>query len=520
MGMNQKPAPATIAAIDVGTNSVHMVIAKVSKTGFDVLASEKEVVRLGEGAEGMDHLTFPAIERGVNALRRMKQIADAHGAAISAVATSAVREAANRDEFLTAVRESVGIEVEVVSGAEEARLIYLGVSRSLDLRDDITMTIDIGGGSTEFCISNRGQIEFAQSIKLGAVRMTDAFMPGGVVTDASVRKLRSKVRSALAPLAHDVASIGFTRVVVSSGTSETLARIVASQRERVMPLHFNGFSFTNIELARAVALILNEREPHQRRSIPGMDPKRADIIAAGSIILDEITRSLKIRQLEYSDFALREGVLIDAAQRLHIMDAELSDAGYHSILRLAERCSVDLAHGEHVARLGIQLLRVIAQHYEVDISLERLVRAAGLLTRAGNAISYSRYHLHSYYIIRHADLVGFTDEEVEVIALAARYHRKGTPKASHAEFSKLSPDRQHDVELIAAILRVATGLDRSHDQSISEVTSAALVNGVLSIGVEVADGNTELVDLNISTAQSRVEMLEKYLGDSIELRLN
>ena len=517
--MSEKPTAVTIAAIDVGTNSVHMVIAKVSSTGFDVLASEKEVVRLGEGAEGMDHLTFPAIERGVNALRRMKQIADAHSAVIAAVATSAVREATNRDEFLTAVRESVGIEIEVVSGAEEARLIQLGVSRSLDLRNDVTLTIDIGGGSTEFCISNRGRIEFAQSVKMGAVRMTDAFMPGGVISDAAIRKLRSKVRSALAPLAHDIASIGFTRVVVSSGTSETMARIVASHREKVLPLNFNGFSFSNDELNRAVAVILNEREPQQRRAIAGMDPKRADIIAAGSIILDEIARALKIRQLEYSDFALREGVLVDAAQRLHIMDAELSDAGYHSALRLAERCSVDLAHGEHVAQLGIELLHSIAKHYEVDTSLERLVRAAGLLTRAGNAISYSRYHLHSYYIIRNADLVGFTDDEVEVIAQAARYHRKGTPKASHAAFSQLSLDRQHDVELIAAILRVATGLDRSHDQSISGVKSVVLRQGILTIAVQSASKNSELVELNLATAQSRVEMLGKYLGDTIELRL-
>ena len=516
--MNQQSSVVTIAAVDVGTNSVHMVIARVSKNGFDVLASEKEVVRLGEGANGMDHLTFPAIERGINALRRMKQIADAHGAVISAVATSAVREASNREEFLTAVRESVGIEIEVVSGAEEARLIHLGVSRSLDLRDDVSLTIDIGGGSTEYCIADRGQIQFAQSVKMGAVRMTDSYMPGGVATDTSVRKLRSKVRSAIAPLAHDISLIGFNRVIVSSGTSETLARIVAYQREKVAPLSFNGFTFTYEELSQAVALIVSEKEPQQRRSIEGMEPKRADIIAAGSIILEEIARALNIHRLEYSDFALREGVLIDAAQRLHIMDAELTDAGYHSALRLAERCSVDLAHGEHVGNLGVQILQSIAQHYEVDVSLQRLVRAAGLLTRAGNAVSYSRYHLHSYYIIRNADLVGFTDEEVEVIALAARYHRKGTPKLSHSEFAQLSEERQHDVELIAGILRLATGLDRSHDQSISHVKTTALRDGTLTIVVESGDARGELVELNISTSQSRSEMLEKYLGDVIDIR--
>lgn len=514
-----RPQTVTIAAIDVGTNSVHMVIARVSKIGFTVLASEKEVVRLGEGADGMDHLTFPAIERGVNALRRMKQIADAHSAVIAAVATSAVREASNKEEFLTAVRESVGIEIEVVSGAEEARLIQLGVSRSLNVSNDNTLTIDIGGGSTEFCISHQGNIEFAQSVKMGAVRMTDAFVPSGILTDTAIRKLRSKVRSALAPLAHDVLSIGFKRVIVSSGTSETLARIVASQRGKAIPQNFNGFTFSHDELNAAVANIVATKDPHLRRNIEGMDPKRADIIAAGVIILEEIVKALKIRQLEYSDYALREGVLIDAAQRLQVMDADPVDAGYHSALRLAERCSVDLQHGEHVGSLGSQLLHALSKHYEIDTSLDRLVRAAGVLTRAGNAISYSKYHIHSYYIIRNADIVGFTDDEVEVIAQSARYHRKGTPKLSHADFARLSPDRQHDVELIAALLRVATGLDRSHDQSISRVKSTSLRNGVLSIVVDAESVNSDLVELNVSTAQVRVEMLERYLGDKIEIHL-
>lgn len=517
--MSQIPEAVTIAAIDVGTNSVHMVIARAGKTGFDVLASEKEVVRLGEGAEGMDHLTFPAIERGVNALRRMKQIADAHSARIRAVATSAVREAANRDEFLTAVRESVGIDVEVISGAEEARLIQLGVSRSLNLGNDATLTIDIGGGSTEFCLAKNGEILFAQSVKMGAVRMTDAFVPGGLLTDVAVRKLRSKVRSALAPLAHDINAIGFERVIVSSGTSETLARIAATQRAGGSPQSFNGFSFTSSELAEVVRCILSEKDPQQRRNIEGMEPKRADIIAAGGVILDEIVRALKIRTLEYSDFALREGVLIDTAQRAHVMDGESVDAGYQSALRLAERCSVDIAHGEHVGNLGVQLLQSIASHYEVDTSLERLVRTAGLLTRAGNAISYSRYHIHSYYIIRNADVVGFTDEEIEVIAQAARYHRKGAPKSTQSDFARLSLERQHHVELIAAILRVATGLDRSHDQSIHRVKSTALRNSRLVVSVESSGSSTDHVDLNISTAQSRVELLEKYLGDTIEIRL-
>jgi exopolyphosphatase/guanosine-5'-triphosphate,3'-diphosphate pyrophosphatase len=507
----------TIAAIDVGTNSVHMVIARVGQSGFTVLAAEKEVVRLGEGAKGMDHLTFAAIERGVNAMRHMKRIADAHSAAVRAVATSAVREAENRDDFIDAVRQTVGINVEVISGSEEARLIHLGVSRSLNLTKDSVLTVDIGGGSTEFCLSVRGNLRFAQSLKMGAVRMTDSFLPDGMVTDGGVKKLRSKVQSALAPMAHDIARLGWDRIVLSSGTNETIARMVAAARGTDAPLTFNGYQFEAGELNSVVKTVLDHRTPGERIDLEGLDPKRADIIAAGAVILQEISRMLHATSFEYSEYALREGVLVDTAQRLGVMAADTVDAGQASAMRLAERCSVDIAHGSHVADLGARILKAVGRHYEVDPSLERLLRAAGLLARAGNAVAYSKYHLHSYYIIRNADLMGFTDDEINVIALAARYHRKGMPKTSHEEFGKLSKDRQHDVELIAGILRIASGLDRSHDQCVREMSSSSK-DGTFTLSVRHSCASGELTELNIFTAQSRVEMLEQYLGDRIIIK--
>ena len=507
----------TIAAIDVGTNSVHMVIARVGQSGFTVLASEKEVVRLGEGAKGMDHLTFSAIERGVNAMRHMKRIADAHSAKIRAVATSAVREAENRDDFIKAVRQTVGINVEVISGSEEARLIHLGVSRSLNLTKDSVLTVDIGGGSTEFCLSVRGNLRFAQSLKIGAVRMTDSFLPEGIVTDSGVKKLRSKVQSALAPLAHDLARLGWDRVVLSSGTNETIARMVAAGRDAEPPLTFNGYGFDSSELNSVVRTILEHRTPGERENLDGLDPKRTDIIAAGAVILQEIARMLRASSFEYSEYALREGVLVDTAQRLGVMASDTVDAGQASAQRLAERCSVDIEHGTHVAELGSRIMKAVGRHFEVDASLDRLLRAAGLLARVGNAVAYSKYHLHSYYIIRNADLMGFTDDEINVIALAARYHRKGMPKSSHDEFGKLTRDRQHDVELIAGILRIAAGLDRSHDQCVREVSST-WKDSLLTLTVRHACASGELTELNVFTAQSRVEMLEEYLGCRIVVK--
>ena len=509
-------SPDVVAAIDVGTNSVHMVVARIVRTGFDVISTEKEVVRLGAGLDGDDEIAPAAIERGVAALVRMSRIAEAHGARVRAVATSAVREAPNREEFLAAVRGATGIDVEVISGGEEARLIHLGVGRSLDLRAGSVLTIDIGGGSTEFCVSVRGSLRIAQSLKIGAVRMTDSHLPGGIVTDNGVRKLREKIRSTLAPLAHEISRVGFDRVVVSSGTNEALARMAAAARG-VSPLNMNGFVFTARELDDVTEEVLDRVRPEQRVDLEGLETKRADIIAAGAVILREIGRVLKISSFEYSDFALREGVLVDAARRLGLMDADPVDPGLESATRLAERFSVDMNHSTHVAHLAGCLLRAVGRHYEVDPSLERLLRAAALLANTGNAIGHARHHVHSYYIIRNADLVGFVDEEIEIIALAARYHRKGGPKESHDEFARLSADRRHDVELLAAVLRIATALDQSRDQCVVDVRSS-LRDGRLDLAVIHRCATPEQMELNVETAAARTAMLAEYLGDDVRVR--
>lgn len=503
-----------IAAIDVGTNSVHMVVAKISEHGFHVLSTEKEVVRLGSGVSGTDMLSPDAIERGINALRHMKRIAEAHDADICAVATSAVREATNSQEFLSRAKSEVGIDVEVISGNEEARLIHLGVQQSIAFGAESILSIDIGGGSTEFCVSTKGRLRIAQSLKVGAVRMTDAFLPDGRSDDQGVARVRAHVASVVAPLAFEIRQTGFSRVVVSSGTSETIARLVAYERNGRLPQSMNGFTFTDSELSGVMKKILSCTSSRERQELEGMDAKRSDIIVAGGIILQEVMKALQIKSFEFSEYALREGVLVNAARVRGLMEPDVVDAGIGSVMRLAERCSVDLVHSGHVAMLSRKILSIVSRRFEVDTSLGRLLEAAALLANAGNAVSYSKHHLHSYYIIRNADLMGFTDEEIELIALVARYHRKGVPKASHSEFARLSEDRKHDVELMAGIVRIATGLDRSHDQSVTDLSSS-FKNDVLTISPRPSSGSNETLALNVFTAQERVGLLEQFLGCQI-----
>lgn len=509
--------PVVLAAVDVGTNSVHMVVAEVDSRGFSVLTSEKEIVRLGEGARGLDHLTEPAMERGIEALRHMKHLADVRGAVMVTVATSAVREADNRHEFIRRAWKELGLEVEVISGSEEARLIFQGVSRSLNLSGASVVTVDIGGGSTEFCLGVRGKLRVTQSLKIGAVRMTDSYLPGGEVTEEDLARLRAKVKSTIAPLAHDLRVAGFDRLVLSSGTSETIARIISNARGGPEPVNLNGFAFTREELDDVVHMLTSARTPKERQTIEGLEPKRADIIVAGAVILQEIVGQLRANRFEYSEAALREGVLIDAARRMGILTDDGLDPGLESAIRLAERCSVDLDHGRHVAELASQILRGIGRSFEVSKMLDRQLRASAILAKCGNAVSYSRHHLHSHYIISNSDMTGFTHDEIENIALVARYHRKAEPKLSHGEFARLPDMRRHDVELMAGILRIATGLDRSHDQCVREV-SVSNRNSVLTLTAHHGSTVDDNVELNVRTSQNRSEMLAAFLGEPIVVK--
>ena len=511
---------AVVAAIDLGTNSFHMVIADVDHLGFHIITTEKEVVRLGAGVQGFDHLADDAIDRGIAALRRMKHIAQAHSAVVRTVATSAVREADNGHDFVERVRREVGIDVDVISGAEEARLIALGVRYSLALADDEVLMIDIGGGSTEFTVAKGRRTLISQSIKLGAVRLTDKFFADGI-SDAAVSKARAFISSTFAPLANDIKVAGFKRVVVSSGTCETIARVALVNRGREDVGSLNAQSFTRAEVNNVVEAVLDAEDPARIAEIPGIEAKRADIIAAGALLLQEVCRQLKIAQLEYSDFALREGVLIDSMEQILGRPSSKRDAARDGVVRFAQRCSVDLQHSEHVAKLSVDIFRSLHKHYELNDRLMPLLEAAAILSNVGASVSYSKHHLHSYYMIRNSDLVGFSEEDIELIALAARYHRKGAPKKSHDEYAALSEDHQHDVDVMAGILRIATGLDRSHDQCIRSVSASIREiddEEVVQLVVKSDCDNQEVLELNLYTAQERTSLLEEFLGCSIVLK--
>ena len=519
--------PGVVAALDIGTNSFHLVVARVhggdlDTTSFEVVTREKETVRLGHGGGDMKRLGDDAVERGIGALRRMRRIADSHGATVRAVATSAVREAENADVFLARARDEAGIDVEVISGVEEARLIHLGVLQAVPVFERRLLLVDIGGGSTEVLVGERGETLAARSFKLGAVRLTDRFFPGGAVAPSSVADCRSYVRSVLAGFEREVHQLGFEVAIASSGTAETVASLVRARHGRPAPHTYNRFEFTRDELDDVVAVLAARRTAATRASIPGLEPQRADIIVAGAIVLQCVAHSFDVAAFTFSDAALREGVLLDTIARSRRALAapspddlhHLRDVARRSVLALAARCDDDLDHSLHVARLALRIFDDTAPLHGLSSTARDLLEAAATLANVGLVVAHSRHHLHSYYVIRNSELTGLTDHEIELIAQVARYHRKSAPKDSHPAFQALDPTSRHLVRSLAAILRVAIGLDRSHDGRVVDVRTVGHGGRLRIEAVHAPDRD---VALEVYTAQERSALLAEVLERRVDV---
>jgi exopolyphosphatase/guanosine-5'-triphosphate,3'-diphosphate pyrophosphatase len=507
------------AAIDLGTNSFHLVVARVEPDGhFDVLDREKEVVRLGSGAGVMRMLTPEAIERGIAALGRFRRIADGYGATIDAVATSALREALNREDFLRRARDEVGIDVDIVSGVEEARLIHLGVIQFVPLLEERILVIDIGGGSTELVVGEGTDLLIARSLKLGSIRLTDRFFPEGEIRAHSVRDCRTYVRSFLAPAVADLRSLQPFTAVGSSGTILNLARIAAGEDRDVAGVS-NGDAFSAEDLHRAVATILDRKRADDRADIVGLDEQRRDIIVAGAILLNEIVDLLAIGRIVVSEAALREGILIDRVSRNGAdMIHRLSDIRRRSVMRMAETFHEHLDHISRATDLALQLFDGLQPVHHLMAADRDLLEAAGLLHNVGLFVSHAAHHRHSYYVIRNTDqLVGFTDREVELIAQIARFHRKSEPKARHLEFQALSAPDQRRVRLLAGMLRIGIALDRTRQGAVETVTVRPRSDPRQTIDIDVAAAPAADVSLERYTAEQRLTLLEEALDLPVAL---
>ncbi|CAN5738182.1 Ppx/GppA phosphatase family protein [soil metagenome] len=503
----------TLAAVDVGTNSLHLVVARTTDgERFEVLTREKEMVRLGSGSTDMKELAPEAVERTVDALDRFRRIAESYGAPLRAVATSAVREADNRADFVRRVHGEAGIEVEVVSGVEEARLIHLGVLQALEVFDRRLLLCDIGGGSTELLVGEEGEVLASVSLKLGAIRLTDRFFGARTLQPSAVDSCRRHVQAVLSAFERSVDTLGFEVAIGSSGTIEQVLRL-ARGLEGEEPLRtLNGAVLHRTQVRAVVDAVIDARRRGATADLVDLDPKRADIILAGVLVLEGVVERFGVEELTVSEYALREGVFLDTiARRRGGTLPQLRDVARRSVVDLMTACDEDPGHSEHVAHLALDLFDALAHRHGLGSEARALLEAGALLANVGLVISHNKHHKHSYYLVRNSDrLVGFTDTEIELVAQIARYHRKSAPKPSHAEWGALDADDRELVRVAAAVLRVAIGLDRSHRQGVVGVRVVEDHDGVSVLAGPVRP-DTDL-SLEIYAAADRSGLLADVLG--------
>ncbi len=469
-----------VAAIDVGTNSVHMVLVKVqpSLPAFTITDREKSTVRLGDRDLNTGDLTPAAMERAIAALKRCVDIARAsHAEEIIAVATSAVREAPNGPEFLQRIETELGLVVNLISGAEEARRIYLGVLSGMTLEQQPHVLIDIGGGSTELILGDGHEPRSLSSTKIGAVRLTQRFVTSDPISDAEFLALQGYVRGMLERAIEEIRSHrrpGETlKMIGTSGTIEILAELTARAKTGTVPSPLNGYEVALKDINGWVTK-LRQSNYAERVAIPGMTERRAEILLSGALILREAMTMLGIPALTICERSLREGVVVDWMLANGLIEDRLryqSSVRQRNVLKAAQKYHVNLDHSDRVAEFALKLFdqtQGILHHWQARD--RDLLWAGAILHNAGHHISHSSHHKHSYYLVRHAELLGYTEIEIETIANLARYHRKSGPKKKHENYRSLTSKRYRKlVDQLHPLLRLAVALDRRQIGAITDI---------------------------------------------------
>lgn len=470
-----------LAAIDIGTNSIHMVVVKIQPAlpTFVIIAREKDTARLGDRDPKTGELTEAAMQRAIAALHRCKDLATSLEVEhIAAVATSAVREAPNGREFINRVASEIGIDINLISGQEEARRIYLGVLSGMEFYNRPHVIVDIGGGSTELILGDGREPRFLSSSKVGAVRLTGELLSTDPVSDRELERLRAYVRIRLErPVEQILARLEpgeMPRLVGTSGTAESLAMLHAMETQGSVPSPLQGYQFSRRDLA-AIAKRLAGMKLKERLELPEMSARRAEIIVAGAYILLEVMTMLDIEEIVICERALREGIIVDWMLGHGLIENRLR---YHQLVRqrstikLAHKYGVHLESSHRIADFALSLFDQLQGKLHFWGEEEReLLWTAAILHNCGVHVSHAAHHKHSYYLIRNGELFGFNERELEIVANLARYHRKSKPKKKHENFRNLVEkcDRQIASEL-SAILRLAIALDRRQIGAIREVT--------------------------------------------------
>lgn len=495
-----------IAVIDIGTNSIHMVLADVQPDGtHKILDRFKDMTRLGNGAFTTHRLSDEAMARGLSVIRHLVTLARNKGyERIVAVATSAVREAKNGGDFIDLIAEQTGLKIRVVSGTEEARLIFLGVQQSVPMTDQPVLAVDVGGGSVELITGTRDQLLHAKSLKLGAIRLADQFLKRTPPSDGMLRALEEAVTGQLQAALDGFKAKRFDALIATSGMAGNLAEIIHLKRHN-RPLPQLNLATVSLKDVKDIEQELRRSTIKERLAVPGLDPKRVDTLFPASIVLRRLMELAGRDELVLCDKAIREGVIFDFTIRHRDRlkaEAEIPDLRRRSVLALARRCQTPEVHSLHVASLALRLFDQTKRLHGLGNTERDWLEYAAILHDIGYLISERQHHKHAYYLITHSDLGGLSADELQIIANVARYHRRAMPQSKHDGFEALTPKFKRVVRILSALLRIADGLDRTHFSVVrsldvklgSTVTIIAHVTGDAELEAWAARGRADLFE--------------------------
>ena len=512
-----------LAAIDVGTNSIHMVVAKIQPDipAFTIVGREKATVRLGDFCKKTGELSAAAMDRAIEALRRCQDVAKSVNAEqIIAVATSAVREAPNGQGFLQRIEDDLGLWINLISGTEEARRIYLGVLSGMSFSHQPHVIVDIGGGSTELILGDGHEPRTLSSTKVGAVRLSAEQVKTDPISLSEFQALQAYIRGMLERSIEDLQAHlkpgEHPRMVGTSGTIETLVALNAREKLGTVPTPLNGCELSLKDLREWVNR-LRRMNLAERLAVPGLSERRAEIILPGAMILQEVMTQLGADSIVVCERSLREGVIVDWMMGHGLIEDRLryqASVRERSVLKTAQKYQVNLAYSQRVAQFSLSLFDQTQGKLHSWGSQERiLLWAAAILHNCGHHVGHSSHHKHSYYLIRHAELLGFTEMEIEAIANLARYHRKNSPKKRHDTYRNLTSKRYRQVvEQLYPLLRLAVALDRRQIGAVQSVECRFdLVQKELKLWVKPTHPN-DPCELELWSLEFKKESFEAEYG--------
>lgn len=490
------------AAIDVGSNAIRLRIIEAEASSrapsaqlalipgerasaWRDIQSLRAPVRLGGEVFVSGKLTPASIGQACTALRDFKREIDtARVASYRATATSAVREAQNGATLVERARREAGIELEVIEGVEEARLIQLAVTRRMTIDPKRALLVDVGGGSTELTVLENGKSTFSISLPVGTVRLLETFLKGANVVDAEkTRLVREAIDRAYSEARAQLGRGTFSMVIGTGGSIDALAELCPAKKSAngVPASGSRNGRNADVEAMRVLYNKMASMTSDARSKQFGLRPDRADTILPAAAIFTRVGELAKAEVIAAPGVGLKEGILeelIDKHFRVWDTEGE-AESVLAACMRLGRRYQFDEAHGERVTKFATQIFDDLIERHHLEPRDRLLLRAGALLHDVGDFVRYDGHHKHSFYLIAHADIMGLTPEERSIVANVARYHRKSPPDPDHPNFRDLTKEARGKVRALAAILRIADALDREHLGKIESVRAVAEKNRVV-----------------------------------------